>query len=252
MSTYIGLIESVYQVEDRRWLLGEPLVKLNATLDIALFNQTGTSAVQTVTVTNTADPFTLSYKGVPTASIPADSSAATVQAALQALDNIGTGFEGLAGPGSSGYETYPGGVDVTGSAGGPYTVAFQGALADVEVAELTATNATVDVTTAGVTAHYENGYIPSGTAVGQVAATGLYGPYDPTANDGRETCKGLTYSFARALWLAGTTLQVADKVGTGIVVYDAMVSLSKLPFQGGPGTVDAAAVAALPAISFQA
>jgi hypothetical protein len=251
MSTYIGLQEAVFEVGNRQWLLASPKVKPNVTLDISKFNQTGVSAVQTVTVTTGSSPFTLSYLGVPTTSLPGSSTAAAVQAALQALASIGTGYEGLAGPGSSGYTQYPGAVSVTGPNGGPYVVTFQGALAAVDVAELTGTNVTVANTTAGVTAHYPNGYIPSGCALGEVTATGLYGPYDPTASDGRQTCKGFAYGDIRAVWIAGGVVTIADKVGTGLVVYDAIVSLRHLPFQGGPGSLDANGQAALPAINFQ-
>lgn len=262
MSTYIGLIGTTYEVGDRRWLLASPKVKLNGTLDISKFNQTGTSAVQTVTVNGgpTGGTFTLTYAGQTTAALPYNATAAAVQAALQALPNIGTGYEGLAPVGSSGYVQYPGAVSVTLS-GSAYTITFQGALASVKVAVLTATasltggttpGVTVANTTAGVTAHYPNGFIPSGCAVGLVTATGLYGPYDSTASDGRQVCKGLTYADVRAVWLAGATSQIADKVGTGLVVYDAMVSQTHLPFQGGPGSIDSAAITALANISWQA
>lgn len=35
--------------------------------------------------------------------------------------------------------------------------------------------------------HYPNGYLRSGTPLGKVTASGLYGPYDNAASDGRET-----------------------------------------------------------------
>jgi hypothetical protein len=41
-----------------------------------------------------------------------------------------------------------------------------------------------------VAAHYANGFIPSGTLLGKITASGLYGPYDDGAADGRETCVG--------------------------------------------------------------
>lgn len=254
MSTWIGLQEAVFEVGNRQWLLASPKVKPNATLDISKFNQTGVSAVQTVAVTGTAGNVLWGFGGN-TVSLPYNASVAAVQAALQAFPNIGVGFEGLAGPGSSGYTQYPGGVEVTGTPG-DYVVTFQGALANVQVPELTAVGtggatATVTNTTAGVTAHYPNGYIPSGCVLGQETATGLYGPYDPNATDGRQTAKGFCYGDVRAVWIAGGISQIASEVGTGIVVYDAIVSLSHLPFQGGPGSLDANGQAALPAINFQ-
>ena len=36
-------------------------------------------------------------------------------------------------------------------------------------------------------AHYPNGYIPSGTVLGKITATGLYGPYTTGASDGTQT-----------------------------------------------------------------
>lgn len=248
MSTYIGMLETLYEVGNRQWLLAEPKVKINGTLDISKFNQTGTAAVQTITPPGSGT-FTITYEGETTAPIAYNASAATVQAALQALSSIGTGYEGLAGPGSSGYTTYPGGVSVTGT--GPYVVTFQGALAAVKVPAFTVSAGSVAQTTAGVTAHYPNGYIPSGCAVGLETATGLYGPYDPTQSNGQQVFAGLTYADVRVVWLAGANTTIATEVGTGLVVYDALVSLSKLPFQGGPGTVDAAAKTALPNIGYQ-
>lgn len=38
--------------------------------------------------------------------------------------------------------------------------------------------------------HYPDGYIRSGTPLGRITATGLYGPYDNAAADGRETLAG--------------------------------------------------------------
>lgn len=41
---------------------------------------------------------------------------------------------------------------------------------------------------------YRFGWVPSGLPVGQVTASGLYGPYDPEAEDGRETLTGFLLS----------------------------------------------------------
>lgn len=38
--------------------------------------------------------------------------------------------------------------------------------------------------------HYPDGYIKSGEPLGKITATGLYGPYDSAATDGRETLDG--------------------------------------------------------------
>lgn len=39
--------------------------------------------------------------------------------------------------------------------------------------------------------NFPNSLIPSGVALGKITATGLYGPYDDTAVDGRAVCVGL-------------------------------------------------------------
>jgi hypothetical protein len=66
--------------------------------------------------------YTLTYSGQTTGSIAAAASSATIVTALEALSNIGVGD-----------------VAVSGSAGGPYTVTFQGALANTNVSQMTAT-----------------------------------------------------------------------------------------------------------------
>jgi hypothetical protein len=104
----------------------------------------GTSEVQSVTITGlpTGGTFVLTFGDVATTDLPYNATAAAVQAALQALPGIGAGN-----------------VTVTGSAGGPYTVTFTGALAGQNVAQLSATgdftggtapNVTVATTTPGV------------------------------------------------------------------------------------------------------
>jgi hypothetical protein len=81
---------------------------------------------------------------------------------------------------------------------------------------------TLDVSKFTAGTHYPNGYIPSGIALGKVTATGLYGPYDGAASDGRETASGLLFS----------TLGVrtgATKIGGALVIHG-FVKESKLPF----------------------
>lgn len=84
--------------------------------------------VQTVTITGapTGGTFTLTYAGQTTSAIAYNASAATVQSALWALSTIGAGQ-----------------VSVSGSAGGPYTVTFQGTLASTDVAAMTASGASL-------------------------------------------------------------------------------------------------------------
>lgn len=96
--------------------------------------------------------------------------------------------------------------------------------------------------------HYPNGFIPSGTAIGKITASGLFGPYSDAASDGTQTLYGFTYGDVRAVRQNGTA---AVKVGTGAVVSGA-VSLAKLPFQSGTGSVDAAGKADTPTIRYEA
>lgn len=44
--------------------------------------------------------------------------------------------------------------------------------------------------------HFPNGFVPSGTPVGKITATGLYGPYDGAAVDGTEVLAGFVYAPA--------------------------------------------------------
>lgn len=152
-----------YAGEDRRWLaFHDPGFNLSLTLDGSLFDTTTfpdgrvpsgtvlaqvagtklfgpyagtTEEVQLVTEGGSGlTSFTLTFSGQTTASLAAAATAAQVQAALEALSNVGAGN-----------------VVVTGSNGGPYTVKFQGALANTDVAQMTATptggTGTVTVTT---------------------------------------------------------------------------------------------------------
>lgn len=97
-------------------------------------------------------------------------------------------------------------------------------------------NVTLDISKFTAGTHYPNGYIPSGTVIGIVTATGLAGPYDGAANDGRQNAYGLTYGDARAIRQDGST---ASQVGTGAVNFDAPVSVGKLPFAVGTGITGA-------------
>jgi len=114
---------------------GSHIGKVTATGLGGPYNGT-TDEVQTVTVTGspTGGSFTLTFTGQTTGAIAHNASASTVQAALVALSNIGTGN-----------------VEVAGSNGGPYTVRFVGDLANTDVAEMTATASLTGGSTPGVT-----------------------------------------------------------------------------------------------------
>jgi hypothetical protein len=93
-----------------------------------------------------------------------------------------------------------------------------------------------------------NGYVPSGTAIAKVTATGLWGPADSTATDGRQTWTDATVGL-----LFGTlTLRTgATKVGGARVVHG-FVNPTKLPFQSGAGAATTAVRTALRLIHFSA
>ena len=108
-------------------------------------------------------------------------------------------------------------------------------------------NVTLDITKFA-SDRYPNGYIPSGTVLGKVSATNLYGPYDNAASDGTEVATGVLYGDARVVRADGT---VAAKVGSSQLVRGD-VSVSKLPFQSGKGSIDTAGKADLPLIRWDA
>lgn len=88
--------------------------------------------------------------------------------------------------------------------------------------------------------HYPNGFIPSGIVLGKVTATGVYGPYDSTAEDGREVAAGLLF---------GSLTVDGDRVASGLVIH-AFVNADRLPIDAGAGALDAAARTALKHIIF--
>lgn len=162
---------------------GTPLGKITASGLYAPYAGT-TDEVQTVTEGGSGlTSFTLTYSGQTTGSIAAAATAATVQTALEALSNIAVGD-----------------VTVTGSTSGPYTVTFGGALADTNVAQMTAT--------------------PTGGTGTVTVATQTAGGAD-AASDGTEVCGCLLFSSVKV----PTT---GDVAGAGLV--HGSVSLSRLPF----------------------
>lgn len=53
---------------------------------------------------------------------------------------------------------------------------------------------TLDTSTFTANTHYPDGYIKSGTVLGRITATNLYGPYSNAASDGREVAAGFLYT----------------------------------------------------------
>ncbi|MGW1553916.1 head decoration protein [Streptomyces sp. NPDC002346] len=55
-------------------------------------------------------------------------------------------------------------------------------------------SASLDVSKFTSGTHYPDGYIKSGVPLGKITATGLYGPYDDAAVDGRQTLVGFLFT----------------------------------------------------------
>lgn len=220
--TDISVLSTPYQVEKRSWLLSphgtDPGTTPPITLDVSAFTAgihypngyipsgtplskitasglygpySVTDEVQTLTEGGSGlTSYTLTFSGQTTASIAAAATAAQVQAAIEALSNVGAGN-----------------VSVTGSPGGPYTVTFQGALADTNVAQMTST--------------------PTGGTGTLTVATATGGGTEGAG--GLDVCSGLLLSAVKVPNIADTT----KDVGAALLVHG-FVRLSKLPF-----TVDA-------------
>ncbi|QXW04015.1 head decoration protein [Rhodococcus globerulus] len=99
---------------------------------------------------------------------------------------------------------------------------------------------TLDVSKFTAGTHYPKGYVASGTVVAKVTATGLYGPFDKDATDGRAT--NACHLFG-SLNVVGLT-----KVGGAGVVHG-FVKESRLPAGHG---LTAEAKALLPLINYTA
>lgn len=93
---------------------------------------------------------------------------------------------------------------------------------------------TLDVAAFTAETHFPDGVIPSGILLAKITASGLYGPYDATATDGRATPAG--HLFDSVPVKAGAT-----RLGAPLYWHGAVVE-SRLPAGAG---VDAAAKTAL-------
>lgn len=99
---------------------------------------------------------------------------------------------------------------------------------------------TLDVSSFTEATHYPDGYLPSGLPLGKITATGLYGPYDDGALDGREVCAGLLFASVKIPDTSDTTKDVG-----GALKVHGFVDASKLPV-----ALDAAGQADLTLIHF--
>jgi len=102
-----------------------------------------------------------------------------------------------------------------------------------------------------VAEHYPEGFIPSGTVVGVVTATGRLGPYSPLLANGLETAFGHILQPVRVADRSGNALTRAGVA----VLWEGVVLLSKLPnFAGaanGLGELDANGQADLKFIRYE-
>ena len=82
----------------------------------------------------------------------------------------------------------------------------------------------LDVSAFTPATHYPNGYFPSGLNLGRIDATGLYGPYNDAATDGRQVFRGHLFSATKVPNTADTTKDVG-----GAMVVHGFVRLDRLP-----------------------
>lgn len=141
----------------------------------------GVAEVETLTISATGGTFTISGNGATSAAVAYNATSAVVQAAIR----------GLGGAFIS--------ANVTGSAGGPYSITFERGTGNI-------TNLTTDP--ALLTGGSGTAAVTTGTAG---SGTGLYGPYDSGASDGRQTlARGHCYI------LNETVLQTGAQGITGV------------------------------------
>lgn len=104
-------------------------------------------------------------------------------------------------------------------------------------------------------AHFtDKGAIPSGTVLGKITATGLYGPYDNAAADGREVAAGLLFNTTPVGTVGdGSDFATAPDVAAPLF-WTGVVKQSFLPAFAGTvlGEIDAAGRADLPTIRWEA
>ncbi len=88
---------------------------------------------------------------------------------------------------------------------------------------------TLDVSTFTAGTHYPTGHLPSGLVLGKITASGLYGPYDDAAADGRQTAVGFLFCAIKAPSV--NTVRVS-----GALLWHGAVIKSLLPI---PASLDA-------------
>lgn len=89
---------------------------------------------------------------------------------------------------------------------------------------------TLDVSKFTQATHYPDGYLKSGLPLGLITTSGLYGLYDGTATDGRQTLVGFLFTGVEVIDHRG---RASTKVGGSMLVHG-FIRTDKLPV-----TVDA-------------
>ena len=118
----------------------------------------------------------------------------------------------------------------------PFQVEKRNWLLDAHGSDATV-SITLDVSAFTAATHYPNGYFPSGIILAPITATGLYGPYDDTAVDGRAVAGGILFSSVKVPNTAVTTIDV----GAAMLVHG-FVKIARLPIANGAtgrGYIDA-------------
>jgi hypothetical protein len=163
----------------------------------------GSNEKQTITIsTSTGGTFTLTYDGQTTSALAYNVSAADMATALKALSNIGDSD-----------------VAVTGNAGGPWTVEFQGTLASTNVALITGDGASL--TGSGTVTITEE---TAGSAQrNTILRYAIYGTGTPLVE----------FAFSNVTDAAGIS-DSADKFGTMRWYGGANYWVEHLPGEGGP------------------
>lgn len=102
---------------------------------------------------------------------------------------------------------------------------------------------TLDVSTFLAAHLADKGAVPSGCVLGKITATGLYGPYDGAAGDGREVAAGFLFTTTKLGNGSGADLASAPDVGVALF-WTGVVKQSKLPAFAGTvlGELDAGAI----------
>lgn len=111
----------------------------------------------------------------------------------------------------------------------------------------------LDLTLFNAAQHYPNGFIPDGTVLGKVTASGKYGPYLGTAGDGRQTAVGIMFNSV-SVYVPGTINGTLVTNVTVPILVHGFVYTGNLPFTSGNaalgGYLDAAAQTALKLVYF--